>query len=427
MTKYLQQKTLFGPQIAQRPAIDLGLVVVIPCHDEKYVIESLSSLKKCSLPPCSVEVIVVVNHGENAPSKIIETNQNTYRQLLDWCTSNSTPRLKFFPLYHDSLPKKHAGVGLARKIGMDEATWRLEKSNNSKGIIACFDADSKAQKNYLSAIFQHFLKLPNTQACSIHYEHPLQGIEHPPDVYKAIIQYELHLRYYIQAQRYAGFPFAYQTIGSSMAVRADAYQLQGGMNKRKAGEDFYFLHKFIESGYFSELTDTTVIPSPRPSDRVPFGTGKAVNTHLQTKEDLTTYAIDSFDDLKIFFAKYDLFYKQPFGELLTQIPDSVRAFLQSINAEKNWLELHQNTSDLNSFKKRFFRWFNAFMLMKYVHYSRDHFYPDMPVLDASIALIKRLDLSLPRGTHREHLIFWRELDKKPKNNLSKTPNTFPSK
>ena len=36
---------------------------------------------------------------------------------------------------------------------------------------------------------------------------------------KGITEYELHLRYFIHAQRHAGFPFATQTIGSSMAVR----------------------------------------------------------------------------------------------------------------------------------------------------------------------------------------------------------------
>src|SRR5207249_6387595 len=106
----------------------------------------------------------------------------------------------------------------------------------------------------------HFRENPRSPGCSIYFEHPLEG---PLDarVYDAISTYELHLRYYVQALRYAGFPYAYHTFGSCMTVRADAYMEQGGMNKRKAGEDFYFLQKIISLDGFSDLTETTVIPS----------------------------------------------------------------------------------------------------------------------------------------------------------------------
>lgn len=411
MTRYLQQKTLFGPQIYQQPSLDLEMVVVIPCFDEKYVLKSLLSLKKCTLPPCSVEVIILINQSENSPGTIQKTNETAFEQITKWSKQNNTAQLKFFPLFHDQLPKKHAGVGLARKIGMDEATWRLEKAGNPDGIIICFDADSIAQTNYLTAIHEHFKKNTSTAACGIHYEHPTNGMEFSDEVYEAIIQYELHLRYYINAQKYTGFPFAFQTIGSSMAVRANSYQSQGGMNKRKAGEDFYFLHKFIESGNFTQLNATTVIPSPRPSDRVPFGTGKAVNAQLSVPTPPTTYAIQSFDDLKIFFGNFSEYYQQPFPLLLAQQQPSVQAFLESINAEKNWEELHQNTRNFDGFKKRFFRWFNAFMLMKYVHFSRDHFHPDIPLLEASTALFNKLGLPVPLPTYLAHLKIWRKLDK----------------
>ena len=411
MTRYLQQKTLFGPQIEQRPNIDLGIVVVIPCFNEKYALESLISLKKCTLPPCSVEVIILINQAENTPTAISTINHNTYRQLQEWSLKNNSTKLKFYPLFHDKLPKKHAGVGLARKIGMDEATWRLEKTKNPEGIIVCFDADSQAQSNYLTTIFEHFQNNPSTTACGIHFEHPTKGIHFSSDIYEAIIQYELHLRYYINAQRFSNFPFAFQTIGSSMATRASAYQRQGGMNKRKAGEDFYFLHKFIESGNFSEIKNTTVIPSPRPSDRVPFGTGRAVNIHLSSGKELTTYALNSFEDLKILFESFPKFYEQPYQQLHDYQPPSVQSFLTSINAQNNWEELHQNTSDFTSFQKRFFRWFNAFMLMKYIHHARDNFYPDTSLLEASIALFEKQNHPLPSPTHLDHLVAWRKLDK----------------
>ena len=36
-----------------------------------------------------------------------------------------------------------------------------------------------------------------------------------------------------------------------------------------------------------------------------------------------------------------------------------------------------------AFRTRFFRWFNAFQLMKFVHHARDHFYPDCEADEAA--------------------------------------------
>jgi hypothetical protein len=45
------------------------------------------------------------------------------------------------------------------------------------------------------------------------------------------------------------------------------------MSRRQAGEDFYFIQKVAMQGRYGECRTTRVHPSPRPSDRVPFGTG----------------------------------------------------------------------------------------------------------------------------------------------------------
>ena len=78
----------------------------------------------------------------------------------------------------------------------------------------------------------------------------------------AAAAYECHLRYYVEALRFAGFPHAYHTIGSAMAVRPEAYMKQGGMNRRKAEKIFYFLNKIMLLGNFSECLSTVVYPLP---------------------------------------------------------------------------------------------------------------------------------------------------------------------
>jgi hypothetical protein len=46
------------------------------------------------------------------------------------------------------------------------------------------------------------------------------------------------------------FSYAYHTVGSAMAVKAYQYVKVGGMNRRQAGEDFYFIQKLVHSGNF---------------------------------------------------------------------------------------------------------------------------------------------------------------------------------
>jgi hypothetical protein len=409
MTRYLQQKTLFPPQVDSRVVPNLGIIVVIPCCDEEELLFSLLSLKKCDQPDCSVEVIIVVNNSERANEILVEHNFKTYHEMNAWGMQNSSPEFKFHFLYHPDLPHKHAGVGLARKIGMDEACWRLERAKNPKGIIVCFDADSKCETNYLTEIEKHFGANPKTTACGIQFEHPLFGIEFDKPVYNAITLYELHLRYYVEAQRYSGFPFAYQTIGSSMAVRCDAYQLQGGMNKRKAGEDFYFLHKFIELGSFTEIHTTRVIPSPRPSHRVPFGTGKAVGDLLKNNMQYDTYAFEHFEILKSFFEMLPSIYSLNFESIISLLPKPMAEFLKTVNFEKKWSELHRETSNFESFLKRFYRWFNAFMLMKFVHFSRDNFHPNVSVTLAANKLLSKTGQT-EFDNEKDLLLQYRKLD-----------------
>ena len=40
------------------------------------------------------------------------------------------------------------------------------------------------------------------------------------------------------------------------------------------------------------------------------------------------------------------------------------------------------------FVKRFFNWFDGFMVLKFVHFARDHFYEQMEILEAAKSLMK---------------------------------------
>ncbi len=383
MTSYLQQRTLYPPLVGVAPSPVLGLVVTVPAYDESDLLLSLKSLEACALPDCDVEVLVLINHAEGAEARVQERSRRQYEDLSAWAVHAGRAGLRFHILYRPDLPRRHAGVGLARKILMDEACFRFAKAGREDGIIACFDADARVQSNYFQALCSHFERYPEQDACSIRFEHPTEGADWPPEVYAAIAQYELHLRVFLAWQRWAGFPFAYQTVGSSMAVRASAYQREGGMNRRQAGEDFYFLQKFIELGKVGELQETCVIPSPRPSTRVPFGTGRAIGKMLSEGTVWPTYAPDSFRVLRPFYQSVPDMYAREAGEILELQHPLLRSFLGASDFVVAFRQIQSNTATPAAFAKRFFRWFSAFRQMKFLHYAREQAFPDVPVVESA--------------------------------------------
>ncbi|MEW6302615.1 MAG: glycosyltransferase [Verrucomicrobiota bacterium] len=404
---YFRRFGFFEQQLAAPPAPDTGLIVVIPCFNEPDLVGSLESLRQCEPPECAVEVIIVVNAPANCSPEIQERNEQTLRDASAWIAINRNPRLAFHLLHFPDLPPKHAGVGLARKLGMDEALRRFANLDRLAGVIVCYDADCRCDSNYLCALESHFRAHPKSPGCGVRFEHPLDG-PLPPRVYEAATLYELHLRYYVQALRHAGFPHAFHTVGSSMAVRADAYCRQGGMNRRQAGEDFYFLLKIIPLGNFTELNSTRVIPSPRASDRVPFGTGKAVGAYLRN-ESCPAYPLQAFIDLKQFFTAG--WAHGEAAQLLASMPETIAAFLESQAFLPKLAEIRANTSNLHSFHKRFFHWFDAFRAMKFIHFARDRYYGPAEIVAESSRLLTLLNHHREAATARELLTVYRALDR----------------
>ncbi|MDD2196675.1 MAG: glycosyltransferase [Bacteroidales bacterium] len=395
-TKYFKRNN-FTPSIKHEPDKDLGLCIVLPSYNETELEGALNALANCERPACAVEVIVVVNYPEDASAAIVANALECIKvtETADRKVNNNSFRFLAIPAFN--LKKKHAGVGLARRAGMDEAAWRLLKSKCDYKIIACFDADSNCSENYLCELEQLWIKKPETAACSIRYEHPLEGDNFSPEVYQAIAQYELHLRYYVDAGRYIKHPFSYQTVGSSMACSASTYIKVGGMSKNKAGEDFYFLQKIIPHGNFEELNSAIVFPSPRPSDRVPFGTGRAISKHLEeSQHEYLTYNFDSILSLKAFIetAPNTLFNasKNTIAKLHFQQPEPLRDYLEMNGFLQAIEEINKNTAHAATFKKRFFLWFDAFKLLKYLNYANEHHYKRMPICSEASKLAQVLNL-----------------------------------
>ena len=392
--------------IALEPSKDLKIIVVIPSYNEKNIQPTIDSLfLKQDDFSFNVEVIVLINNSESEIEEIKEQNLLTLKKLQNLSKTYSNNNIHLIPILIGDLDAKHAGVGWARKLGMDIATQRF-RTINFNGIIVGLDADTVVESNYLNSIYSFFSN-NNFNAASIYFEHPIIGDSFSDVHLEQIKYYELHLRYYKNSLKYSNLPYSFHTIGSAFALTASAYARQGGMNRRKAGEDFYFINKLIKGEIFGEINDTKVMPSPRVSNRVPFGTGRAILEGLNSQKDLSlTYDFQSFEIIHSWIKRIENkdFEYGNFSEVL-------KAYM----GEEIWIKHHtmmlNNTNTHKSYLKLFYNIFDAFWMLKFIHFLRDNYYPNTNLLDNTNALLIKMNYPIISNITSQ-LEFFRKLDKK---------------
>ena len=345
------------------PPSDLEMVVVIPAYKESQLDLAVHSLLACSEVACRVILLIVINAPEQSSLDDLNLNQRAYEEIKQ---IKGTDQITI-QVVNIGLPQKKAGVGLARKIGLDEAVRWFKKLNHS-GILVCFDGDCRCSDTYLSAIYSAY-KNQNLNAGILAYEHPL-------DLESGIIPYELGLRYYTDSLRYSGYPNVHQTLGSCITINSDHYCKHGGMNTKKAGEDFYFLNKIVRKPGFAEINEALVYPAARISDRVPFGTGRAlIGYQVDKKNIISTYNPLIFEDIKIFMTSLPEIIQ---GQS-PNFPTAIQKFLNAVDFYQKLDKLLKNCRNLTSFYKQFYDWFDYFMILKMIHFSRDHVHTNTPL------------------------------------------------
>ena len=383
--RYIQNNMVYPPFIPEKAIPLLSMVVVIPCLNEPEIIRTLESVWACQPVDSYCEVIVTVNDSQISSQDVKDFNHDTYLQLLEWKKANDRHKLVLRPIYAPSVQAKFAGAGMARKIGMDEAVRRLNQVNRPEGIIISLDSDCLVSNNYLKRIEAAFSETKSCFAATINFRHRFEEIMDPRQE-MGMRLYEDYLHYYKQALEYAGFPHSIYTIGSAFAVRAEAYMKQGGMNRRQAGEDFYFLHKLTKLGQLVEINDAFVYPSGRVSDRVPFGTGAAMTKWMNDADDLNlTYCFDAFLDLKQLFDRAGEFYKinsTLYAEIISTLPPTVQQYLIVVSFDEKLAEINRNSSSPESFRKRFFQAFDAFQVLKFLNHVHVYQYSTQNLHDA---------------------------------------------
>jgi hypothetical protein len=411
---YLEEQALFPELINEVPDKQTGIIVVIPAFDEPEIGKLLDSLALCSEPECGVEVIVVVNAPPDATEKSLKNNTLTIDNIESWKKVNSDCFFRLFAFTVDPAVKGW-GVGLARKTGMDEAVRRFNTISKPEGVILNLDADCSVDPGYFKSVCNELLKKKERKACSVYFEHPTSGHGFAGSFYRYITLYELHLRYYYQGLAYSGFPYVFHTVGSAIAVKALAYIKAGGMNRRKAGEDFYFVQKLVNTGGYFYLTTTAVYPSPRSSNRVPFGTGASI-AKLSSEMNLTylTYNFQAFKELKILFSRIEDIYRTNANDLdivYKHLPDGIKQFTDKVEWADKMVEIKNNTSGFPSFKKRFFGWFNMFRIVKYLNFVHRNYFEKKAVDISAYELLEESGAAIKSKNPLDLLLYYRAMEK----------------
>jgi glycosyltransferase involved in cell wall biosynthesis len=385
---------------------NISQVVVIPAYAEREMLFStLASIAQN--PPSSLEysfILCVINNKDDSPPAVIKNNLetikylqalvkkkplrklNTDQKLYSLLLTLSDVKLKLGYIDASSrgyeVPQNAGGVGMARKIGMDTALRLLEKSSAPHKLILSLDADTLVQNNYLSAIKNYFTQKVKTAIVAYEHQMPLNYEEQA-----AICCYEIFLRYWVLGLKYAKSLWAFHSIGSTIVTSTEAYLEVRGMNKREAGEDFYFLSKLAKMSKIGYIKETCVYPSARPSARVPFGTGKRIQRFLSgdQKKEYLLY------DPQIFVILADwlqLMKNQSIcgvDEIIIKteiIHPMLKYFLRDCDFAAFWSKICHHTKDKKTLTLQFNDWFDGFKTLKFINYFTKEVYPLINMFEA---------------------------------------------
>lgn len=429
--KYLKKQNLTTWNIELGEDKLFNNIIVIPAINEfkniPNLIESLSKNSKMHLS--ETLILFIVNNCISADFSIKQENTKSINLLRNFIINNAfglNIGLIDACKNNKAIPDKICGVGFARKIGLDLSLNYFDYSNNRKKILISLDADCIVSDKYLEKIVEDFNRL-NLHTGVVNYNHSV-----PEDTERkaAIINYEIFLRYYVLGLQYANSHFAYHSIGSTIVCDAESYVKVGGMNKRKAGEDFYFLEKLAKIDKIYKVADATVFPSARESDRVPFGTGQRIKRFLGNyQNEYLLYSPKSFEILRKWLLIFDneirsVNFTENLTNYLMQKAKLVNPFLFDFLNEqgfkKDWNNILSNSNSYEQLQKQQINWMDGFRTLKLIHYLRDYAYPNINMFNAVKELFDLMKKKIPFNTNDtipsikiqlEFLNFLRKMDK----------------
>ena len=429
--KYLEQHAEPEASCAQGIAEQAGRayagVAVIPAYGEDERLRAtLATVPRCNAG--RVLIVLVINERDDSPGWAVSAN----RDFLSWLRSGSDPhtgavipldsgvaflKRKDFDIVvvdrttpGNRLPSRQ-GVGLARKIGADLALALGAIGACHSPWIHCTDADVLLPVDYFDRLeadadrTRNRTKSKNQSARLYDFRH---DVNDSIDDGRTIREYELFLRYYVLGLRSAGSPYAFHTIGSTLAIDANAYAAVRGFPKREAAEDFHLLAKLAKVGNVLPLRGDPIVLSGRQSERVPFGTGRAMIEGLRREtrgETFSVYDPRCFEWLRVWLETLAKTAQAPGRPIEEHLDDSaggtdvdpaqLRELADRLGALAATRNLLQKKGDI---PRSLNESFDALATLKFVHAVRDAVHPDIPL---PLALARAPFLDLPEGANLE--------------------------
>ena len=252
-------------------------------------------------------------------------------------------------------PPKQGGVGHARKELMDAICAMADPHD----LIVSLDADTLAPAGYLRSLVAAFARHPSACAIASRYFHPLTEDD---SVTRAMLGYEIYMRFYVLNLWRINSPYAFTALGSSIALPVHVYRRLGGLTPRSSGEDFYFLQKLVKHGRVLHWSDPPVAPATRKSWRVPVGTGQAILAACEGKHSdrYPLYAAELFDRVRRTTETFPDLYG---NSVETPLDGFLR---EKTNTDDPWQSLRENHKTLERFVRACHERLDGLRILQYM-------------------------------------------------------------
>ena len=293
--KYLEKKSFYKPDeinFSQNNFSEIAICIPV-CNEYPTFMNTLKSISiSCAVANTKVHVVCCVNNKINSNEKVLENNfrmiyeLNRIKKSENGDSENqSLLQISVLDFTKENAFTEKQGVGWARKIAMDYALV------NGAKVLASLDADTLVDENYILQL-KYFLeqKMNCTTMNFFHkrietFSDDNNENQNSIQLNLAIQHYEDYIKNHSKKLAECGTPFCYSALGCIIVCSDKMYCECGGMKNKLAGEDFYFIQEMIKNVISKnpkkilnpiEVLQTTVMPATRFSDRVLFGTGKAL-------------------------------------------------------------------------------------------------------------------------------------------------------
>tara|TARA_Y100001970_G_scaffold120870_1_gene149939 strand:+ start:9 stop:1127 length:1119 start_codon:yes stop_codon:yes gene_type:complete len=335
-------------------------LITIPCYDElDYIKKTLESISKQSIKLLNKTLISVTINNSNKENKTVrENNQKTYEELIN---VNYNFELIIIDAYskEKSIEDKNAGVGMARKISVDACLNYIHPDS----LISFIDADTTLSKNYLSRIHSSYKK-NGWEGATVDFEHDRDF----PETIELINEYENFLKTTASKIAASGSPYNYVPLGSTMVCTFNSYIAIGGMNRKKAAEDFYFLQELEKYSGVHKINEVLVHPSSRYLNRTYLGTSTRLKKCMDGELEMKSfyYSDAAFNILNKWLSLALSSREINCGSMLnkaSKINSELKHFLIDHNINKSWDSIISAPSNKH-FTNQFHRWFDGFKTLK---------------------------------------------------------------